>query len=440
MGYGARQGRAQALHDPLYARALYLRSGPAGEDVLLVECDVCLLLPVQALEVRHEIARRTGIAVERILMGCIHTHSGPDTGLFERLSGQSASAREAGILEAAALAGCQAAAAPLPARLGVGHARVRIGRNRSRADGPVDPDVLVLRVDSAGPQTHACLAILYVYGCHPTVLGHDNLHYSADWPWAAGLALREAFPGVNPIFALGAHADIDPRTRGLQDLAIADQSRGADFRTLEALGREVGRAVVEAARGLELEARCPVAAASTRVRVATHADSPAERRAALQALGLPEDAKLGTGEIYRLEQERTAHLPLAERRERIACVRRYLRGHTAARVAGGACPEVEVQVLRLGPVLLLALPAEPSVEVGLDWKARCGSAHAAVLGIANGWLRYLPHTHSYEVPLAHQHYEVLQAVLVPEAAEQLLQAGARLAQELDARLATQGAA
>ena len=421
MGYGARTGTAASLHDPLHARALYLA---AESDLLLIECELCLLAPSQAEGVRERIAAKTGIARERILVGCIHTHSGPDTGLGALLRGSEPPDHVAPLLEASIEAGVQAHANASPARLGVGFAEARIGRNRRRADGPLDTDVLVIRVDRADGSP---LSVLYVHGCHPTALGHDNLAYSADWPWAAGRAIQEGLPGCNPIFVLGAHADVDPRTRGLLDLAIPGQSVGVGFDRVEILGREIGEAVVEAASGIETRSEVPVAAGSARVRIPVHAADPERRRReALAALGLPPDSKAGTGELYRLEAERTAGLPEEERRERVAKVRLYLRDRTASRFAFGDEPEVEVQVLRIGDAHLVGFPLEPTVDVGLDWKQRLGRRHAAVVGIANGWIRYLPHSRNFEEPLAHQKYEILQSTLVPDASDRLLAEAERL--------------
>jgi hypothetical protein len=424
MGYGARQGVAKGEHDPLFARALYLR-GPS--EVLLVECDLCLVAPVQAGEVRERIAAATGVPRERILMGCIHTHSGPDTGLRALLTGGHPPEHVAGILDAAVRAGREAFARAAPARLGTGHTEVRIGRNRRLADGPLDPTVLIVRIDRADGKP---LAVFYVHGCHPTALGHENLLYSADWPWAAGQAIAAELPGANPIFALGAHADVDPRTRGLLDLAIADQSVGVDFAETEALGGELGRAVAQAALAIETTPDAPVGARAGALRLSVHRETSEERATALAALDLPADAEVSTATLFELERERTAHLPAEERRERIARVRLYLRNRTARRFAFGEEPEVEAQVLRLGAARLAAFPAEPTVDVGLDWKERVGARHAAVLGIANGWLRYLPHPRNFEEPLAHQKYEILQSTFLPDAGERLL----ALAEELDAAL------
>jgi hypothetical protein len=199
------------------------------------------------------------------------------------------------------------------------------------------------------------------------------------------------------------------------------------FDEVEVLGREFGRAVVAAASALETRSQAAVAAGSARVRIPVHhSDLERRRLDALAALGLPPDSEARTGELYRLERERTADLPVEERRERIARVRLYLRDRTAHRFAFGREPEVETQVLRIGDAHLLGLPMEPTVDVGLDWKRRLGGRPAAVVGIANGWLRYLPHRRNFEEELAHQKYEITQSTLVPEASDRLLAEAERL--------------
>jgi hypothetical protein len=424
MGYGARVGTATGAHDPLCVRALYLA---AERDVLLVECDLCLLAPPQADALRARLAAQSGVAEERILVGCIHTHAGPDTGFGALLAGREPPAYVPALLDAVVEAGAAAAARAEPARLGVGSANASIGRNRRREGGPLDREVLVLRVDR---RDGSPLAIAWIHGCHPTALGHENLAYSADWPAAANAALAARFPGATPMFLLGAHADVDPRTRGLLDLAIAGQSAGVDFATCEALGREVGEAVADAAEGITTRGDAPIGGAAAREAIPVHRADEASRRQALAALELDAGREWGTGELYALERERTAHLPPEERRERLARVRRYLRDRTAARFAFGETPEVLVQVLRLGDAWLLGLPLEPTVDVGLDWKRRAPPSRAALVSIANGWMRYLPHARNFAEPGAHLHYEILQSTLVPDASERLLARAEALARSL----------
>ncbi len=426
MGYGARQGVARATHDPVHARALYAARG--GRALLLVELEVCLLAPDHARLVRERVAARTGVAPEAILVGATHTHSGPETGYVAALAGRPPPAEVGRLAEKAALAAMQARDAAVPAALGSGRAAVHIGRNRRRADGPLDAEALVIRIDrrDGGP-----LAVLFGHGCHPTVLGHENLDYSADWPGAALAAVEAAHPEAVGLFFLGAHADVDPRTRGVMDLAVEGQSLGVDAARMVALGREAGLAVAEAAHRIRVEADAPVGAAATRRVLDVHVPGPDGRRAALEALDLPADDPVGTGELYALASERTRGLPAEERRERIARARTYLRDRTAARFAGGAHPAVEVQLLQLGDALLLGLPAEPTVDVGLAWKARAPSPRASLVGIANGWLRYLPHPDNFAEPGAHRHYEVLMSTFAPDAALRLLEAGEELAAKLE---------
>jgi len=435
MGYGARVGRATALHDPLFARALYL----AGRsDCLLVVVDLCLVAPAQARALRERLAARTGVPSERIAMTCTHTHSGPDTGLGETLDGRLAPGSVAPLLDAAQRAGEVAVAVAVPARLGAGRTESQIGRNRRRADGPVDREVCILRVDrEEGPP----LAILYIHGCHPTALGHDNLAYSADWPGAASRRIEAALPGALAIFALGAHADIDPRTRGLQDIAIEGQSLGVGFAEAEQLGDEIGAAVACAAARISTSAAVEIACAARWVRLLAHpgARSEAERRsrlaasrsAALTALGLDPATRIRSQDLFRLAYDRTRSLPLDERRAQLSLVRLDLRDRQSAWIAGGLAVDVELQVLQLGPLWLLALPFEPTVDVGFDWRARVrgidGEPASGVLAIANGWLRYLPHERNFSDRNANQGYEVLTSTFLPDAAGRLLAAAEELA-------------
>jgi len=427
MGYGARDGGATGVHDPLHARGLYVAGD--GSDLLVVAADLCLIGAGQAAALRTRLAGETGLPPERIAITCIHTHSGPDTGLMAFLSGNPPPAHVPAIFDAIVEAGKRAVGTAGPATLAVGHGEAAIGRNRRRPGGPVERDVLALRFDRPGGEP---LAVAYTHGCHPTALGHENLAYSADWVASAHAEVEAAFPGAVPIFWLGAHADVDPRSRGLLDLAVAGQSLGVGFDEVAALGREVGREVVRAARDAMPVPAPRVRAGSAQLAVPTHVEDPAQRAEALEALGLPDDAEVGTGELFAMEHERTDRFPIAEKRERLARVRRYLRGRTARHFVGGTTtPDVEVQVLRIGPAELLALPAEATVAVGRDWRARRGP-HAAVLSIANGWLRYLPHPRDFDEPDAHHGYEVLMSTLVPDAAVRLLRQGEKLADALAA--------
>lgn len=439
MGYGARVGTAQSVADRLHARAIALDDGGTNS-LIAVSADLCLMAPEQALSVRERIAAATGVGVPRILVACTHTHSGPDTGLADLLAGRPVPPHVPAILEGIAAAAIQAWRAREPATLAWTRTRARIGRNRRVEDAPIDEGVEVLRVEAISGRP---IAVLFRHSCHGTVRGHDSLEISADWPGAAASAV-ESETGAIAVFLLGAHADVDPRTRGLMDIAIPGQSVGLGPEAVRVLGREVGDAVLASLDGAVPDAigEAPVTAGTRAVRLAIHlGDRPPEAaRAELEQrrlriaelLGATAESLPRLAELWDFASRATRQLPIAEAREAIAQVRLYIRDKTSPFfVMNRREVDVELQVLRIGRAVLLGLPLEPTTEVGFDWRDRIGPARiGAVIGIANGWLRYLPHAADLSHPRAHWHYEVLQSLLAPGACKALLDAGESLAREL----------
>ena len=438
MGYGARNGGATAVADRIYARALSLESH-SGHPILVVSAELCLMTSAQAAEIRSRISTRTGLPSEAILVACTHTHSGPDTGVAERNAGRPEPDHVSAVFEGIVAAGEDAWRHREPATLGWSLSEAHVGRNRRVADGKVDPGLEVLRVATPSGRP---LAVLFRHSCHGTVRGHDSREISGDWPGAASRRIEAETGAVAP-FLLGAHADVDPRTRGLMDLAIPGQSVGLGAEAVRVLGGEVADAVLASLSRAEPEPESVrVAARTARVKTRLHlghlsADECeaelARRKAELAShLGMPLDALPRTSQLYDFAAESARDLGIEAARERIALVRGWLRDRTAPYFTGGSRElEVEVQLLAIGRALLLALPLEPTTAVGLDWRARAAPRGLGlVVGIGNGWLRYLPHASDLAHPRAHQHYEVLQSILAPEACESLLAAGQELARDV----------
>ena len=67
-----------AVRDPLKARAAAFEQD--GARAILVSCDLIGVTPGIAREARRRAAAQTGVAAERIMVHCTHTHSGPNTG------------------------------------------------------------------------------------------------------------------------------------------------------------------------------------------------------------------------------------------------------------------------------------------------------------------------------------------------------------------------
>jgi hypothetical protein len=213
-GYGARgDAVATGCHDPLEAGLFWLHSDTGtddtgtddtGTDVVWVTLDVVGVDVDLARTVSAAVAGALGRPDAVVLLCASHTHSSAAY-WFHRPAGPAAFGAEdraaSEPLRARLVDRIAAAAAALPERL----APVRllaaegtvqgVGANRHRPDGPHDQSVGVLAaVDGVGD----VVAALVNYASHPTVLGHDNLQWSADWPGATRRTLSGALHGLRP--------------------------------------------------------------------------------------------------------------------------------------------------------------------------------------------------------------------------------------------------
>lgn len=239
-GYAGRPTGCVGVHDELYARALVLENG--RQRVGLVTCDLISLDFDLVAQVREGAAAQAGIAPEALMLHCSHTHGGPNTKHFLEMGERDAAYCDVLVRK---LVGAvrQAAANLLPATLTVGEAPVQIGVNRREtatdgrvvlgADygGPVAPLVQTLCVNGTDGRT---FALLFCHACHPTTVGRENLHITAEWPGAAVAHLKERFrresaetglaENALPFCLQGCCGDINPIRRGTWE-AVATNGR-----------------------------------------------------------------------------------------------------------------------------------------------------------------------------------------------------------------------
>src|SRR5262249_39104555 len=134
--------------------------------------------------IREISTAQAGIAPDHLFVMSSHTHSGGGAylELFPILAGRYDSTIRDSYSEGAAAAVVSAAKAMRPARIAIGAGRAEgISRFRSTwpPNGPIDPEVGVVRVESA--ETGKPLAVLMNFAAHPTVLGDKNFNFSADF-------------------------------------------------------------------------------------------------------------------------------------------------------------------------------------------------------------------------------------------------------------------
>lgn len=159
--------RAADASQPVYARAIVVEAG--GARVTLAAIDTLLIPPRLAPD---------GCA----LLAATHTHSGPG-GLWNNAvagwmgAGAPDDEQQKSVQRALQAAVAQAAASLGPAELQMGRELWTEGPARPRSEGPIDPELVALRLRRPSGAT---IATLVVYAMHPTSAPRESL--SADWP------------------------------------------------------------------------------------------------------------------------------------------------------------------------------------------------------------------------------------------------------------------
>ena len=395
-GYWGRRSGATHIRDRLMAKALVC--GQDAARIALVAVDLVGLDAEVVRGIREQVGYATGIEDAAIMVCASHTHSGPLTFPFRGM-GRIDSRYLEQVADAVVEVVVAAAADSRPGRLYYARPEVQIGINRREPHpqgtrigqnpaGPVVSYAHVLRFVAADGTG----ATLFNHACHPVVLGHNNLQISGDFASAAVRYIEEQ-TGDKALFVNGACGDVNPRITG------------GSFADVEALGQELGQAVLEG------------------------------RDAAV-----PLDASAISWAHERLD------LPLQPPPSRWCAEVEQLKGHLRARLArgsevskaqlawavarckwvraGAACPRVqsfEMQALALGELVLLGLEGEIFARYQLDLEAAHGPA--VLCGFANGCIGYVPTADEYarggyEIDLAYKVYPSVQ--MIAPASESLI--------------------
>jgi len=248
-GYANRKcGPGTGAHDPLHAKVLVLATGDAR--IAIVTLDLGSFVSER---VQNVAAEKLGIPV--VLLASSHTHSAPQFPMGPEEPSPYREGVERKILEAIR----QASEPMFAARLAVGRGSMRLGYNRLllRDDGraralfdnleripygPVDPELMLLRVDDESGKPRA---LLVHYAAHAVVLGPTNCKYSADYPGVMQAKVEAEMPGVQCMFVQGGAGDINPLFQGRTG------RDGDDFETTRKLGELLAAEVLRARKGIQ---------------------------------------------------------------------------------------------------------------------------------------------------------------------------------------------
>ena len=397
----------QGLHDDLFARALVLDDGCQKLALLSVDSigyDNSILSPHRDFtrELRRQIAARTNLKPEAIMLAATHAHSAPETigltpfrdvpGVPEWLANHLHQLVETVVEAWKNRAPARAFAGTTKVEGIARYRRIVLKNGKLSVHGPLPPaeqvavpwqldetlSLLWFERENGEP----CAALMN-YTAHP-VIAMLLPQVCADYPGAASALVEDKLRGAVCLFTNGAAGNVNSLkvSTNFDDVALLGGKLGAaalDRITVLRSGQPLPDTRLEVRfRRFELEPRpCPPLAQALRAASAT--------------------ASGKDGTLTRL----------------------------ALKLAEGPA-QGELQAMRIGPVRWISLPGEPFVETGLELK-QAGASF--VVGYANGYLGYFPTRRAY----AEGGYEVTLGAwsrVAPGSAERLAELGRRLLRRL----------
>jgi len=367
---------ATRVRDPLHAKAMVIDSD--GTRLALVACDLICLDRETTVPAKDLILERTGIAPERVLACATHTHTGPEI----RVStahipvDEDYLARLPGLL-ADAVAQAEEAMVPVTLRPGraqcAGYSFNRLFRLKDGSEvfgasgrdeqiiseaGPIDPELQTL---SAVDEEGRLRGMVVNFALHPDVIGGGSADFiSADWPGEIGRNVAAVYgEDVVTLFLQGTCGDINHRIHRPTLLPTGGEAKAVQ------IGRGLAGLAMYAAEQAE-----PMTAAELAV--------------AGRVLSIP---------YYTRTRELRDEIERMKAKGELSAAERYLVALTENWPHDNEIAGVPVQVLRIGDVAVVGLPAEIFVRIGLDIKHWSPAKHTLVVELANERVSgYVPST------------------------------------------------
>ncbi len=380
-GYAARKEKSQGIHDPLMGQILLLKS--YQKQIAIICLDLVAIGMEFTTLVRNGIQQAIGVPPENVLISCSHTHSGP-AGFMPPHPGITTSSNpdlQGYVAQQLVVAAIMANKQLQSVHLGIGRGVVEgIGLNRNDPFALVDKEVIILRVDSKSGNP---IAVLMNYGCHPTVLGYQNLLYTADYPGAARSNLRKIYPETIFMYTNGAAGDVSTRfTR-----------REQSFQEVERMGRILSGEVLKV---MQI--------------ITTHPATFLE--AYVESLELPfrsfpsqseatQELEILKNELNSLKNSGADHGEIRKATTRVeGATGQLLMGKE---LDGITSYKSQLQVVMIDDLALVGLPGEPFTRTVLEIKQASPIPDTAIVSYANDSRGYFPDAET----IAKRSYEAL---------------------------------
>lgn len=422
-GYPHYRGPSTGVSDPLYAKAMVLRSG--NQHMALVVCDLLWIERDLSSKVRMQVSQHTDIPYANILISGTHTHTGPAyhpnirelTGTLrppndreDKLEGDAyPDWLAARIAESIITANANLEEVYLEAGMGQaddisfnrrflmhdGKVRTNPGVGNPeivRSVGPIDPEVGILLLRRVAD--HTPIASLTNFAVHADTFG--GTQFGADYPGFLATALSEALGnGFVSVFGAGACGD-------LNHVDVHSSTRLSS----EEIGIRLSKTIIEKIPDLERLDQQSLGTLSEHVYAPPQAYTAEEWEWASRDEGEP---------IY----EETAFLE-RRRRLKIRSLERIRRTEAVPPTIGTEDWKLplEVQVFSIGKELaIVGLPGEVFVELGLAIKNASPFKTTMIIELTHSHIAYVPTLEAF----SQGSYETVNSRLAPGGGEMMVE-------------------
>lgn len=356
-GYKPRESSAIGLRDPLYAKVLSIKQGE--ETFIFISVDLLVVTFEFTKKLKEKITELTGIHSEQIIVLATHTHSGPEIfNCFEN-SNYDIEQLISNISKCVLFS--------LEEMVNV---NVKIGKgsiadyviNRNNPKGLIDPELNMIRFED---EEGRVIGLVVNATVHPIILSSRNLYYSNDIVGVICETLENVYDSCICFFMNGAAGNINPigypffpkRDIIQQDKENFREGRPS-IRTQQYLNK-LGRLIAsEAIKTAEI---CTEVEIEFLKYASTTIDFPMKSKDEL----IDYCGFLNVTDSYKSEILSTDHMT------------------------------AEIQAFSFGPIIGVALPGEPFVEIGLTLKSIMRKELNIIIGFANSDPRYLPTDYAF---------------------------------------------
>ena len=367
---GITPGQATGQEGKLRAVAVVLEKQPFGK-IAIVACDILMMTRQHLDPVVAELEKSTGIAAANILINCTHTHHAPSTMVLHGYGLDETFTRrvQRGIVKAVQRANASLGTNACTLSFGLGKEET-VGQNSRqllsdgmiywvgprtnfvRATGPFDPELPVFVFRDSQDKLRA---LLFNHSTH-TIGTRQPGRRSPSFYGLAAQDLEAEFGGTF-CFLEGASGS----THNL-DLSGAEATRRIQGAVRDALASAEPQSVQKLAalkRPFKFKVR--------------QFDETAEDQAVTRYCR----KYVGTYGESVIQVFRDMRKTLASQR--------------------GQERETWLQVLRIGDVAIVGVPAEYFTQLGLDIKNRSPFRHTYIAELANDWIGYLPNLEGHKL-------------------------------------------